>query len=550
MKKFLTFSLQIFPRNVFAFVALFSITLITSCEQQDIFTNNELDKPVASIRITPAESAVSVSDTIQFSAIATLEDGKIKDITDSVTWTYSGSGTLTATSTPGRYTALFSGSAYVTATAGSIVSSSSNGDATLIITAGDFYVSPSGSNITGTGTSMNPFATIDHAMSLASAGINIRIAAGNYTTSQITLIEGVSLLGGYSAADWSRDIINQRAQITDSSTSGGIIGSQIPKATITGSSLITQATIIEGLDVSGSNNPGMAISAPIDTNLGSPTIRYCAFTGGFGTDSSYGMYINGGSPTIEFVSINGGNAPTTMGIKIASPNSTALITSSRIDAGLGTSNIGIAVYNISGGSVKIYNNIILCGSSPSSTFATSISTYSAPIIANNTFLINTATTSAKGVITAYSSGRPYIYNNIFMFFPGTNRYGIYENSYAGDSPNAVRNNIFYNATTVYHDNDSSSDWDIAGMENVSTGAQFNGGTISNGNSVINPNLSSDGTYRLTAASPAIAASGGLDGTTLGWPGFPTDIFGNAIDFIRNTRTAGAWSMGAYQYPQL
>jgi len=77
-----------------------------------------------------------------------------------------------------------------------------------------YYISPSGSNSSGTGSQSNPWATLDHAISrVTTPGDDIRVMAGNYPaiSSQMELAQKVSIIGA------GRDVTT----ITLTSTSGG-----------------------------------------------------------------------------------------------------------------------------------------------------------------------------------------------------------------------------------------------------------------------------------------------------------------------------------------
>lgn len=76
---------------------------------------------LSSISVTPTNDSTNAGDTVQYKATGTLEDGTTIDITDAVTWSSSNTSVATITST-GRATAVASGTSYIVATSGSIVS--------------------------------------------------------------------------------------------------------------------------------------------------------------------------------------------------------------------------------------------------------------------------------------------------------------------------------------------------------------------------------------------------------------------------------------------
>jgi hypothetical protein len=76
---------------------------------------------LSSITITPTDTTITSSDTQQYTATGTLDDGSQLDITDSVTWSSSNKSVATISST-GLATAVASGATYIVATSGSITS--------------------------------------------------------------------------------------------------------------------------------------------------------------------------------------------------------------------------------------------------------------------------------------------------------------------------------------------------------------------------------------------------------------------------------------------
>lgn len=82
---------------------------------------------LVSISVSPADSAVPLGKTQQFSATGTYSDGSTQDLTSSVTWS-SGSPTVATITTTGIATALADGTAGINAQSGTL-----NGAATLTV---------------------------------------------------------------------------------------------------------------------------------------------------------------------------------------------------------------------------------------------------------------------------------------------------------------------------------------------------------------------------------------------------------------------------------
>ncbi len=491
------------------------------------------------LRVIPSEAAVSFGREYSFRAVISHTEGTEEDVTDSAVWSVSGSaetgavpGTVIAGPTEGKVS--------VNASYGEVSTDMSNTGGILLVT-GDVFVSTLGDDVNGTGESDSPFATIDFAVSKAVSGISIRIAQGRYTTTGITMpYDGVSLFGGYSS-DWSRDRNQYRSVLTDTSTEGGVMGPMTPKAAVTIPSTATSSTVIDGLEINGASDSGVTISTSVTTS-GSPVIQDCVLGGGNASNTAYGLSITGGSPRIVHCEVYGGNTQYSMGIKISGAVS-VVVEGCTVETTGGTgSNMGISAQN-SSGNVYLYNNLIITNSSDAAT-ATGLGTYGSPVVANNTFVLGAANT-VYGVTTAYTKG-PELYNNIFYFTGGASVYGIYEGSYTGDDPLAVKNNIFHNALVLYH-NSTGEDW--SDIESMETGAYQNGGTEISGNIAADPVLTG-GSYMLTENSPESALSGGINGLDAGWPEFPRDEATDIpMDLGGNVRPAageGGWSIGAWQ----
>jgi hypothetical protein len=443
---FLTMTVFTSRYLVFLFVLL---TIFLSCNRKDIYSLFKGKKAV-SLSISPMEKVVSSGLTVQYRAMAYLEDGSSLDVTDDSSWTVStlsGDGASPGTSPGSVIAGVSSGTASVRASCRDLTS----GEATLTVFSGTsaLFVSPLGSN-SNTGTSDSPFLTVDHAITVANAmaPIAIVIAEGDYSTTGLSLtVDGVSLYGGFDANWSSDDFENSRARIKDSSTSGGdnCCANNVKAAILFGSA-ITNATVIQGLDISGSTESGMSFPAAIDTGDGSPVIRYCIIRGGYGTYRSNGILLGNtatlSSPRITSTQILGGSAPGSTAIRLRG-NCAAVITGCFIFGGTGTTtNTGIFMGNSPSASF-IYNNVIACGYTSSAANSYGIeSQYANNFISNNTILAGSFSGDAAGICTSYTS-KPYINNNIFYLTAGASRYGIYEEGYTTNDPTEVMNNLFF-----------------------------------------------------------------------------------------------------------
>jgi hypothetical protein len=535
----------------FILSALFVFSL--SCQRTEIIPKFQEDtKTPVAIQVTPASTFISTGLILQHTATLIYEDGTTDDITDLADWIVTGNAAEGAQ--PGSIVAGAAGTATVSAEFDALSSTATGADAQLRVT-NDYLVSPAGSDL-GTGLSDDPFLTIEHAIAQAalSPGKNVLIQQGDYYTPQITLVEGVSLLGGYDA-NWVRDVVNNRARIFDSSLFGGdACCGYTPKAAVYADATITNGTLIEGLEIYGSTAPGMNLSSAFYAGGGSPTLRNCRLSAGSGLAYSYGVYISqSASMLIEYCEIHGGSSDASLGIRLVhSGGSGVVIRSSVIDGGTGlNSNAGILLENnVAVPSPSIYNNLITCGTGGTDT-ATGITVAqsSQPVIANNTIVAGSAVIAAIGINLTYS-GRPYCYNNVIYLPAGTDRYGLYE-AYSGADPLEVLNNVIYNAVVLYRDyvdGVSWNDWTIIGDMELNLALD---GTVATGNDLTDPVFAGAGDFHLGATSPAVVTAGGLNGVDEGWIGFPVDASSNPVDIEGNPRPGaggGGWSMGAYQYP--
>jgi len=119
-------------------LATFAVLLLTGCG--DFFRDaNEL----VSIMVTPANSTLQLSKTLQFMAIGTFGDSSSRDISSSVDWK-SSSGKVAPVNSSGIATANATGTTTITASQGSISGST---NLTVSINGTGLTVSPSSQTI-------------------------------------------------------------------------------------------------------------------------------------------------------------------------------------------------------------------------------------------------------------------------------------------------------------------------------------------------------------------------------------------------------------------
>jgi hypothetical protein len=148
-----------------------------------------------------------------------------------------------------------------------------------------------GNDNTGLGTMSSPFKTIAKGVSTAAAlggAQAVHVAQGEYSE-KVTLVEGISLLGGYRCCDWARSRDVYTTQILNPDFEGVLV----PES-------ITRNTRLEGFFVRGKD--GAPPAAP----------------------GSVAITVKGGTPILEANrifggSVSGGSSPQSVGIAILGP---------------------------------------------------------------------------------------------------------------------------------------------------------------------------------------------------------------------------------------
>jgi hypothetical protein len=137
-----------------------------------------------------------------------------------------------------------------------------------------------GDDLTGDGSQAAPFQTIQRGIDEAVAlGLGeVRVAQGTYNES-LTLIEGISLYGGYESAGWTRDTLAHITTI-DGGAASAIIANTPP---------VTTATVVDGFTLQTSSGTAGAVTI---TGT-SPTISNNIISG-----ASYGIIFNAGSSAL------------------------------------------------------------------------------------------------------------------------------------------------------------------------------------------------------------------------------------------------------------
>ena len=319
------------------------------------------------------------------------------------------------------------------------------------------YVSSASGSDTGLGDINAPLKTIQAGIAKAasfiaagtSSSVRVNVAEGTYEVTDgtentaeytdgdyISMVEGVSLYGGFSADFSDRDSSRYVSKIVDLSETG------TDSAAVRAYDGLTDATVIDGFTIQGTESAEITSSNGLDIERASPTvsnnvicggyaapgqlslaldiydnsspvIRNNMITGGDTLGSSYGMVISDSSnPVVTGNTVHGGNSNLTYGIVCWETQ--ADIIENTIYGGEGNTTLGIML--LSGCMVTISDNNIDGGvSAETSRGIYNMSDDSVRII-GNTITGGTAQESATGIRNE-STGWYTIMNN--LVFGGT-----------------------------------------------------------------------------------------------------------------------------------
>jgi len=350
------------------------------------------------------------------------------------------------------------------------------------------FVSDSSGDDANDGSIEHPKKTIGAAAAAPTPGIiRISVSAGTYNES-VTIGNGRSLYGGFSATDWSdSNVVNRN----NSKYKTSIEGNDSCAVTFTGSPASSSGWRLQGFVIESKHSDisrgvcvnidagkllidnntikggsGSTQSAGIyidniasNTNIFDNDINGGTSSGGHGVGNSTGIFIKeAGTQAIYDNSINGGSGnASSRGILIQYPlSSDSKIYRNNISSGSSSSiSYGIDLRNTQNGSsleVVIHGNYI---TSNTNGFSYGINASSSdplakaqPRIFNNVMEITQAGIDAYAMSFDFVSGTPLVYNNTIIVrsvSTSGDAYGIFANSHHNvDRPtNAdIKNNIF------------------------------------------------------------------------------------------------------------
>jgi hypothetical protein len=402
------------------------------------------------------------------------------------------------------------------------------------------YVSTTG-NDSNPGTQSAPKLTIQNAIAAAASPCEIHVAEGTYEiTSQITMKQGVSIMGGYTSAFDARDPGAHPTIITDTRTptSGHLY-------TIYASG-ITSSAKIDGFTINCGNGVSPGAAYCIYNTSSSPAITNNIINGGSG-EFTGAVYNASSSPEISYNSINAGSGDTSS--CIYNVFSSPIITNNTLK-GSGGGGLSYGIYNQFSSNPLIANNIISGGTAYYSHGVFNEKS-SSPAILNNTISGGSGKWYAMGILMSENSS-PSITNNI-LFAGGTGtRYCIREAHVSGlhSDPASVRNNAFFGCPgALYRDEDATNATAVNfSSQAVSTGegdqALSSWGNVNEGGAAMFVDFGT-GNLHLLNTAPLNVRGGGVvvSGVTTDKDGIARTT--SAPSGMTNTGAAG-WSMGAYE----
>jgi len=448
-----------------------------------------------------------------------------------------------------------------------------------------------------TGTIYSPKQTIGAGITavtaLGSAEKKVRVSAGTYNES-VSLADGISLYGGYSASSWGdRNIVDRENVLYSTSIMGPV--TQNGGVYFTGT--YVGDWILEGFTIETSH-PDNSYGVRINID-GTATVRYNTIYGGTGQNESDGIYINGSlSRTVIEYNIIDGGASTVSSSRGILVETTAVtnINGNTILGGNGVNGaFGIQITYPHGPDTSIANNTIHGGTS-NYTRGIHMINYDVTTVSNPRIIgnhIEGGTGNETWGIQVYGSGagrilEPYICNNVIRAGNGsTGAYAIYIHS-AGGTPEIVNNtidggsiaaayscgiymlgvagqetncliinNIIVNGVYSMVEFDANSlsveirNNDLYGSSFLLRSNSFNYASITILNGLrtdISDNISLDPSldpidWSLTSSTNLSVRQGGLD--LSGEADFPEDSSGNKIDKAGSVRNV-PWSVGAFE----
>lgn len=520
------------------------LILVLSCNRDDMYSHlSSRESVLIGISIFPANTLLSQGETRSLKAAYVYSDGSTTDITALAQWTATGNVTLGVN---GSITAGSSaGAATVTASYNGFTSISN----VYVEPATSIFVSTaSGNDSTGYGSSNKPFKTLKYAYDYATSNSKSKIfvAAGEYNmTSQLEITQSIAIYGGYSAADWSRNIQTNRTRINEAIGSTG--SSSNPAAPIV---ISAGSPELNGLYIKGSSSASTQYSAAVYISGGSPSIVACSFDGGVGTNTIYGLYITYATVTVDSCIIK--NSKTDIpcldedGVFLFLSGSLKLYNSMISVQNGTTGSDAINAVSPSGAiSLHVYNCALIANRPEIDSKGMYLSGNISGYACNNTIV--TLSKKSTGLLFwgLNSMSSNFFFANNIVYISGSSDSACINFGVGSLSKIYFYNNLFYNVPStavpvpVYIKQDSGS---TCGASDAST--FFSPSNATDNIYGIDPAFCSKSDFHPSSGSKSLNA--GMNGSS--WPYFPkSSLSSEPIDLDGVSRPAtGNWTIGAYQ----
>lgn len=417
------------------------------------------------------------------------------------------------------------------------------------------YVSSSTGDDANPGTAAAPLASIQAAVAcLFKVPREIRVAEGLYEgsgASRIALVEGKSLVGGWSTDFAQRSPAEHPSEIRDT-TDTGTDTSHTGVAVLLSST--STATVLDGFTIrattTGAGNLAIAAIAlavsPPPGRIAGATVRNNVLECGGNADIFLARCVDlgtsGGNIVVEDNTIHLGTSDpangTSRGIEGYSVSDVAIVRN-RFDGGSSSKVIPIELWVAPSASLLVAGNEVRPGGAgPAGIQVQLMSSAATPAIRNNVVVVaggaigiddaagseisnNTVIAATGAGIRTSVAGASIRNNAIAMQSSGT----CLADATTSGAPDSIRNNDLYGCAKLYVEGASAPLLSVAEVNTLS---------MASGNISADPLLDAANAYRPLAGSPLLGA--GLDLSSL----FQTDRLGAA-------RTA-PWSIGAYEDP--
>ena len=399
------------------------------------------------------------------------------------------------------------------------------------------YVKANATGLNNGSSWTNAYTDLHSALSAASAGDEIWVAAGTYKptattdrTISFTLKNGVALYGGFAGTETLRTQRDPSTNVTILSGEIGAVGTGDNAYHVVLGGGTDNTAIFDGFTVTAGNANG---AFPYDAGGGmynsssNPSLTNLIFSGNSAL-SGGGMFNNNSSPSLTNVIFNSNSADDGggMGNFTSSPSLTNVSFVANVAS---TSGGGISNYDTSSPSLI---NVLFNGNSAGSVGGGMVNVLnSGPSLTNVTFYNNSATSNGGAIgYSGNSGGSPTLINVTVKANTAANGGGIYN----GNNSLTIKNSILWGNTNGDLVNFNSSAPSIT--YSIVQGGYAGTGNLSS-DPLLQPLANNGGftqTMALGSGSPAINA-----GTNTGCP---------ATDQRGVTRPQGAaCDIGAYEY---